>query len=55
MHYAASDVVHRLPPLGLLEKDFVNEGRLDAYQRCLAYLPTHVLLEINEWADLFSY
>ncbi len=39
MHYAASDVVHLLPPLGLLEKDLVNEGRLDAYQRCLAYLP----------------
>ncbi len=55
VQYAGSDVVHLLPLLDLLEKDLVNEGRLEAYQRCLDYLPTRVLLEINDWPDVFSY
>ena len=53
--YAAGDVAHLLPLLDLLEKDLVNEGRLETYQRCLDYLPTRVLLEINDWPDVFSY
>ena len=53
--YASSDVVHLLPLLDLLEKDLVNGGRLETYQRCVDYLPTRALLEINDWPDVFSY
>ncbi len=55
IHYAAQDVQHLLPLLDVLEKDLINEGRFATYQRCLDYLPTHVLLQINDWPDVFSY
>lgn len=53
--YAAQDVVHLLPLLDLLEKELANEGLLTTYQRCLDFLPTRVLLDINGWPDVFGY
>lgn len=53
--YAVEDVTHLLPLLDVLRKELANNGLIEMYEACAAFLPTRTRLEVAQWPDVFSY
>jgi ribonuclease D len=55
IRYAAGDVVHLLRLLDAMEAALRACGRVELYDRCCAFLPTRVALELGDYPDVFAY
>lgn len=55
LDYAASDVLHLLPLLDVLEADLEQAHLARLYDDCCGFLPARVLLELGGYPDVFAY
>ena len=55
LSYAASDVLHLLALLDILQADLKREQLTRLYDDCCAFLPARVALEIRGYPDVFAY
>ena len=57
LRYAASDVLYLHALRGRLDAMLAREGRAGLAQRCFAFLPHRVLLDLGGWAeqDIFAH
>ena len=55
VRYAAADVEHLLQLLDVLTDDLEAAGLKDLFERCTAFIPSRVRLELGGWPDVFAY
>jgi len=55
VRYATGDVVHLLCLLDVMEVALHASGRSELYDRCCAFLPARVALELGDFPDVFAY